>query len=114
MGWIEAESQDGLRDEAGSSLRRKMIFAHSRWRTLGEPLRGWSCPGHLLRSTTRYPPHVQVVVDQVEIDPHGRAMISAGLDFDEKGKSSTMTKSLMTTWTQTRERPNPITVLLVY
>ena len=57
------------------------------------------------------------VVDQEDLDPHGLDTISAGLDFDEKGNElidSTMTNSLMMTRTQTRERPNPITVLLVY
>ena len=61
-----------------------MTSAHSRWRALGEPLRGWSCHGRLPRSTTRCPPHVHVV-DQVDLDPHDRDMLSAAVDFDEYG-----------------------------
>ena len=61
-----------------------MTFDHSHWRALGEPLRGWSCPGRLPRSTTRCPPHVQVV-DQVDLDPYGCDMLSPGADFDENG-----------------------------
>ncbi len=103
-GWIEAASQDEFCPFSLAYLGRapaRVVLPRSSPEV----------------DNPRYPPHVQVV-DQVDLDPqnthpHGCDTISAGTST-KKAMSSTMTQSLITTRTQTRERPDPITVLLVY
>ena len=94
VGWIEAESQDGGRGwiEAASHDDICPFSLAYLGRAPARVVLPRSSPEV---DNPRYPPHVQVVVDQVDLDPHGRDTISAGtstkkamsstLDFDEKG-----------------------------
>ena len=84
MGWLEAESQDGGRGwiEAASHDDICPFSLAYLGRAPARVVLPRSSPEV---DNPRYPPHVQVVVDQVDLDPHGRDTISAGLDFDEKG-----------------------------
>ena len=111
VGWLEAESQDGGRGWIEAASHDDICPFSLAY--LGAPARVVLPRSSPEVDNPRYPPHVQVVVDQVDLDPHGRDTISAWTST-KKAMSSTMTKSLITTRTQTRERPDPITVLLVY
>jgi hypothetical protein len=84
VGWLEAESQDGGRGwiEAASHDDICPFSLAYLGRAPARVVLPRSSPEV---DNPRYPPHVQVVVDQVDLDPHGRDTISAGLDFDEKG-----------------------------
>jgi hypothetical protein len=99
---------------AGSRLARTMTSAHSRWRALGEPLCGWSCPGRLPRSTT--PAVLLMCMATTKWTSTLTTVTCSAPQWTSTNTvmSSTVMTPLLMTRTQTRELPTPSTVLLVY